>query len=103
MESYPKCIRCGECCREEVCHAGERVYGRTQAPCPGLKEKDGISSCSLYDLCPDKDKWNLSLMMTFGFGCTNKFRKERLIKEKKLARQLRERIEQERAQLKLCL
>ena len=40
-----KCIRCGKCCKEEVCKVGFEAFGSIQPPCKGLIQIDGEYAC----------------------------------------------------------
>jgi hypothetical protein len=42
------CIRCGRCCRAEVCIIGRRIYGTNTAPCPGLDESGEVATCKHF-------------------------------------------------------
>jgi len=41
-----KCNQCGQCCKEEVCYIGERLFDTDKPPCPGLIYKNGKYWCS---------------------------------------------------------
>lgn len=63
------CTRCGRCCREEVCRAGEAVYKTSVAPCPGLEMNGAVASCGLLKLCPTETIPFFTMIMGFGVGC----------------------------------
>lgn len=40
-----ECIRCGRCCKEEICPLGEAAFGHIEAPCPALMKENEVYSC----------------------------------------------------------
>ena len=65
------CARCGDCCKEEVCPMGEKVYKTKSFPCPGLMFDKGESSCELIKLMKPLEFAFMSFVMGIGKGCTN--------------------------------
>jgi len=64
-----KCIRCGICCKTEVCKIGRIFYGTIVPPCPGLLFQHGIHWCQLVKCASDECRVALEQYMTIGFGC----------------------------------
>lgn len=75
MRNKP-CIRCGDCCKSEVCPMGEAVYKTTIIPCPGLQYNGKKSSCELMGLMNAEGFAIMSFKMGIGAGCTNDYKYE---------------------------
>lgn len=74
------CTRCGDCCKAEVCHMGENVYGTTRPPCPGLEKRGNRHACVLIEMTPEHLFPFLSMTMGIGWGCTNGHRLKSIMK-----------------------
>lgn len=67
-----KCMRCGECCKAEVCEAGIYCYKSDATPCKGLKKKNGKYYCELVDVAKNIDPLKaikFYVHMEIGMGC----------------------------------
>lgn len=51
-----KCVGCANCCKEEICLLGKRVYGESAVPCPGLRYRKNRYWCHLVEVGLPADK-----------------------------------------------
>lgn len=88
-QAYPHpCIRCGSCCRSEICSHGGMFLGTLTPPCPALEFHDGVHCCGLIvntsryvypgaglsEKLYEKIRNFLLEEFEFGVGCDSKLR-----------------------------
>jgi hypothetical protein len=79
------CVRCGLCCKTEICDPGMHLLNIMSPPCPALEKRNGIYCCGLIDntakyVYPgalseelySKIRQHLIEISEFGVGCDNK-------------------------------
>lgn len=87
-QKYPQpCIRCGECCRAEICEPGMLLIPGVSPPCPALEKRNGKYDCGLIfhtskyvypgalsEQLYNKIRDHLIDKFEFGVGCDSKLR-----------------------------
>lgn len=81
------CIRCGLCCKMEICNQGIMLLNKFSAPCPALEKRNGKHCCGLINntskyVFPgalsektyNEIRQYLLGVFEFGVGCDSKLR-----------------------------
>lgn len=72
------CLRCGKCCKAEICMIGEMAFGSTGAFCPGLIKCGNTHVCGLVAVEKEAGiEPLLSKALGIGKGCDSIFANRR--------------------------
>ena len=91
QQIYPKpCVRCGSCCRTEICRPGMQFLSTSSPPCPALEKQGAHYRCGLVEntaqyVYPgalseevyEKIRQYLIGQFQFGVGCDSKLHRDR--------------------------